>query len=168
MLPMFSFMMQYMEDTFNYKMHDANGWHARISMDESGDVTFFETSCFKKRVHVECDLSEHFMKRFAMADCIVKLDSTGPKMRLAGHEDIPVQVIPGRPGFLRFDVTDFDESKARALADYMLQWLPLEMVSDRDVKRKLAIGMALHARLGQKSALGHIGRDMLERVARHV
>jgi hypothetical protein len=170
MLPMFSFLMQYMEDTFNEKMHDARGWQARIRMtgDDGNVATYFETFVFKKRVILDCDFSQHFVQRFVIADCILKSESTGTKMRLAGYEDIPVQIIPDRPGSLRFDVTDFDESKTRALADFMLQWYPLEMVRDRDAKRKLVMGMALHSRLGKESALGRIGSDMLLLVAKHI
>ena len=134
MLPMLNFMYQYMDDTFNYRMREEHPSHTRISMGAGEEATFFQTSCFNKRVLVECAL--HF----------------------ADHT----------PGRLRFDVTDLGESEARALADHLLQWFPLEMLSDRDARRKLALGMALHARLGKESALGRMGCDMLELVAKYV
>ena len=172
MLPMFSFLVKYMKDMFYKKAHPPCEWHARISMreDDSYVETYFEVTESAGRVLLECGFSKYSMEEFLAADCIVKLELMRTNMRLACHTDFPMTmlVMPGGSGFLRFDVTDFDEAKTRALADFMLQWYPSDMTRFQAVRRKLAMGMALNARLGKESALGCIGRDMLELVARHV
>ena len=172
MSPMFSFLVKkYMIDMF-YKKARPCEWHARVSMfeDDSYVETYFEVTEWAGRVQLECGFSKYSMAEFLAADCIVKLELMRTNMRLACHADIPTTmlVVPGGSGFLRFDVTDFDEAKTRALADFMLQWYPSEMTRLQAVRRRLAMGMALHARLGTESALGGIGRDMLALVARHV
>jgi hypothetical protein len=168
---MFTVLVKYIDDTLHKVTYSSNDRFARTSMrnDDGHFVTYFQVQKLGKRILLECGFSKQSMNELITAGCTVKLELMQAEMRLKNYTDIPMTMltIPGGSGFVRFDVTDFDEIKTRALADHMLQWYPRELIRDWDLKRRLALGMALHPRLGNESALGRMGSDALELVVKY-
>ena len=164
---MYSILADYMRDTFHQAYVSSGDRFDRVTMQSSSDA-YFQVHKLRGRILFECGFTKHCMKELATADCVVKLEPMKATMRLARYS-IPMTLvtIPGGAGFVRFDVTDFDEAKLRALADHMLWWFPREFIRDWDLKRRLALGMALHPRLGRESALGRMGSDALQLVVKY-
>ena len=81
------------------------------------------------------------------------------QMNLLGYGPIPVFKLKrpdNKTGYLQFNVTEFEHKKACKLVDTMLGWFP-HIVRDYDVKRKTALAMAMHRRLGSESLLATLG-----------
>ena len=158
---MYEFMCTYVAEQLVIKSARFNGYFtANITLSDGIILEHFNVTKIEDRVFLSVGFDKNKMELLAVNDPLLKARfcEEDVHMKLAAYGTIPVYRLqrPGGTGFLRFNVTDFEHNKACKLVDTMLSWFP-HIVRDYDVKRKTALAMAMHRRLGSESLLATLG-----------